>query len=540
MSKSDKKRDEKRDEKRAKKAKKHASGGKGAKKAKEAKKAKASSPGGEKLRTLSDIRRYFYRNERPIYFISATNFNLLGMDEWVRGFKHLCYIDCFDGRHPNLFTPSERPHSTFQGIEDINNYLLEHKEVMDLIQKRGPGQAVFLMFDARTEELAKELGLEVCFPPASLRQEVDNKITGTRIGERAGVASVPNVLGKVDGWASLRALSAGLGDDLVVQTAFGDSGHTTFFISTEADFDKHAAEIIREPEVKVMRRIRCRGAAIEGCVTRHGTIVGPLMTELVGFPELTPYRGGWCGNEVFAGAFTEKIRKNARRSTFKFGEELRRMGYRGYFELDFLTDLDSGEVYLGEINPRITGASQMTNLASFAHADLPLFLFHLLEWQGVDYELDVEALNERWSRAENIDTWSQLVLKHTGADVDVVTHAPASGIWRLQGGSSSGDGVPPVRGGLELVRPEHHRRAVEDESQAFFMRITREGDYRYEGADLGILVTRGRLMDDEHRLTPRARRFIDGIRAQYEGRPLGEAPSKKSAPPAETGRFKLL
>ncbi len=24
------------------------------------------------------------RNEDPIYFISATNFNLLGLDEWVR------------------------------------------------------------------------------------------------------------------------------------------------------------------------------------------------------------------------------------------------------------------------------------------------------------------------------------------------------------------------------------------------------------------------------------------------------------------------
>ena len=48
-----------------------------------------------------------------------------------------------------------------------------------------------------------------------------------------------------------------------------------------------------------VKRINCRGSALEACVTRHGTIVGPLMTELVGFPELTPYRGGWCGNEVF-------------------------------------------------------------------------------------------------------------------------------------------------------------------------------------------------------------------------------------------------
>ena len=116
------------------------------------------------------------------------------------------------------------------------------------------------------------------------------------ISNRAGVASVPNVLGKVDGYATLRKLAAPLGEQLVVQTAFGDSGHTTFFITSEDDYRKHAAEIEREPEVKIMKRIRCRGYAMEACVTRHGTLVGPLMTELVGFKELTPYRGGWSGN----------------------------------------------------------------------------------------------------------------------------------------------------------------------------------------------------------------------------------------------------
>ena len=38
------------------------------------------------LRGISDIRRFFYKNETPVYFISATNFNLLGADEWVRNF----------------------------------------------------------------------------------------------------------------------------------------------------------------------------------------------------------------------------------------------------------------------------------------------------------------------------------------------------------------------------------------------------------------------------------------------------------------------
>ena len=44
------------------------------------------------LRGVSDIRRFFHRNETPIYFVSATNFNLLGADEWVKGFKFISYV----------------------------------------------------------------------------------------------------------------------------------------------------------------------------------------------------------------------------------------------------------------------------------------------------------------------------------------------------------------------------------------------------------------------------------------------------------------
>jgi hypothetical protein len=36
----------------------------------------------------------------------------------------------------------------------------------------------------------------------------------------------------------------------------------------------------------------------------------------------------------------------------QMGERLRKEGYRGYFELDFLADVETGEMYLGEMNPR--------------------------------------------------------------------------------------------------------------------------------------------------------------------------------------------
>lgn len=480
------------------------------------------------LRGVSDIRRYFYRNTEPVYFISATPFNLLGMDEWVRGFMFISAIDCFDGQHPSVFVPPEIEHEPWESIEDINNYLLSHPAVADLVRERGPGgKAVFLMFDEKTEELCEKLGLEVCFPAASLRAQIDDKVETTRIADRAGVHSVPNVLARVDSYKSLRKLSKSLGEDLVIQTAYGDSGHTTFFISNESEFEKHAEEITSAPEVKVMKRIRCRGAALEACVTKRGTIVGPLMTELVGSKELTPYKGGWCGNEVFAGAFSAEIRDRARKSAMAFGDELKDQGYRGYFELDFLMDLDSDEVYLGECNPRITGASSMTNLSSFAHADAPLFLFHLIEWMDINYHMDPGKLSNRWANPDNIDSWSQLVMKHTGSDVKRITKAPPSGIWEMA-----------EDGSVRYVRMQTHRRTVQHENRAFYLRISGVGDYFYEGADLGILVSPGRFMDDDFALTDRAKAWINAINAQYVGEPVPQIEHARIG--VEDSSFKLL
>ncbi len=481
----------------------------------------------KKLRDISDIRRFFHRNDTPIFFISATNFNLLGMDEWVQNLHFVNYIDCFDGRHPRTFVPREIPHEEFGSIEDINNYLLRHPDVRAHVQSFGRNpKAVFLMFDKESERLARAAGLKVWFPKASLRTRVDNKIETVRIGNKAGVPSVPNVLARVGSYAELREAAKSLGEDLVVQTAFGDSGHTTYFISTEADWKRHAADIVEAPEVKIMRRIRCRGSAIEACATKRGTVVGPLMTELVGFKELTPYRGGWCGNEIFPDCFTPEIRAKARQYAFKFGEQLRKEGYRGYFELDLLIDQDTGALYLGELNPRITGASSMTNHAAFAHADLPLFLLHLLEFSGVDFDLDIDGLNARWSDRDNIDSWSQMVIKHTDPSVDLLVDAPPSGIWRMDG-----------HGRISYARFGMGAQAVAGEDEAFFLRISGPGDYRYEGADLGILISRGRMMTDAFRLNRRARHWLSGIKAQFLGRPLK---AQTGMAPVEPGAFKLL
>ncbi len=482
------------------------------------------------LRGISEIRRFFRMTDTPVYFVSATAFNLLGIDRWVRNFRFLNYYDSFDGHHPNVFVPREVKPPQFESIEEICNYLLGHKESIDWIDSRGAGgRALFLMFDEETERLADEAGLRVAFPPAALRTRLDSKIVTTQLGNDAGVPSVPNVLGQARTYEELTALAAtaGLGSNLVVQTPYGDSGQTTFFVASEADWDEVAADLVDE-ELKVMKRIDPREAAIEGVITRHGTLVGPLMTELAGFPELTPYGGGWCGNDVFPTALSERHRELARRYTQAMGERLREEGYRGYFELDFLADADSGELYLGELNPRVTGASSMTNVTAVAYGDMPLFLFHLLEFMDVDYEIDVDALNREWSHPSAVDAWSQFILKQTEETVELITRAPTTGIWRTNGGDDRR---------ISFLRRDTDWHAVASEGEAFYLRIAAEGQYRYAGADLGILVTRGRMMDDDHELTDRARRWISGIKEQFESVPAEPA---ATVPAPEPFSFKML
>jgi hypothetical protein len=119
-----------------------------------------------------------------------------------------------------------------------------------------------------------------------------------------------------------------------------------------------------------------------------------------------------------------------------------------------------------------------------------------------------------------------MVIKHTEDSVDTITRAPQSGIYRMDN-----------QGRVSFDRFDYHRRAVESENEAFFLRILKEGDYRYEGADLGILVTRGRSMTEDFELNDRARRWIHGIKTQFAAQPL---PAATAGPALADPAFKIL
>ncbi len=118
-----------------------------------------------------------------------------------------------------------------------------------------------------------------------------------------------------------------------------------------------------------------------------------------------------------------------------------------------------------------------------------------------------------WRELAAVDVWAQLIMKEPTDRVERILAAPRTGTWHLD-----------EDGGLEFAGVSNDWHDVTHEDEAFYLRVYAPGDFRFKGADLGILVTKGRMQTADG-LTKRSRRYIDGIRAQYVSEPLPEPPS---------------
>ena len=98
----------------------------------------STAPKKRALRNISEVRHFFRVNDTPVFFVGATPLNLLGLDRWVRNLSYISFYDGWDGAHPRIFTPKNKPAREFESGEDINNWLLRHHEVRALIDSRTP------------------------------------------------------------------------------------------------------------------------------------------------------------------------------------------------------------------------------------------------------------------------------------------------------------------------------------------------------------------------------------------------------------------
>ena len=139
------------------------------------------------------------------------------------------------------------------------------------------GKVVFLMFDDETESSPASSGSTSHFRPRR------SGTGSTRRSRRPASPTRPACRASRICWAArddydeLRRWrdGGGLATTSSCRRRTATRGRRRSSSPSQADWDEHAATMARE-ELKVMRRINRREAAIEGVITRHGTLVGPL------------------------------------------------------------------------------------------------------------------------------------------------------------------------------------------------------------------------------------------------------------------------
>jgi len=93
--------------------------------------------------------------------------------------------------------------------------------------------------------------------------------------------------------------------------------------------------------------------------------------------------------------------------------------------------------------------------------------------------------------------------------VEVITSAPATGLWRMD-----------EDGSIRFIRMETDWHNVTGSDEAFYLRVYGVDEYRYPGADLGVLLVRDRMQTAERELMPKAAQWAQAIMAQFEGVPV--------------------
>jgi len=237
-------------------------------------------------------------------------------------------------------------------------------------------------------------------------------------------------------------------------------GRGTFFIFSEQQYQALQSRLrgriwrgSRIETMSVRRFIEGTPASVALCVTENGILFSRLQTQLLDLPytDAMPENGVFCGHSWGGSLFLDPTSDAVKAQTAPFGEYLGRMGYRGIVGIDLVVEKGTGRIYPMEINPRLTGAFPMLSQLHLGNGVIPMEIFHLLEFLGVPYEVDLASMNDEYAKPV---TGSHLLLFLMSSD-SLRTPSLRGGLYELDLDSK----------GAFFVKPAMDYRDIKNERQ---------------------------------------------------------------------------
>lgn len=400
--------------------------------------------------------------------------------------------------------------------EKLNTYsILKLNWVKTWLGDRKPLNLFVYKAATPLDALVAELGVRLLSAPGCIRKPLEDKKVFREEAGKAGIqipAGVNLTLSELTGGYSppkitkWDQLKQEYGEKLVFQlTDFSSGGgQGTFFVETAEDFLKFREFCRTQTVVKtvkfvnVCRRIDGRAASISGCATKYGTVTSLLQTQIMDQPELAGFKGRsgvWLGHDWNV-RFSDKAQLEAEKLCQKWGDYIYRKGYKGIFGLDVVVGKDD-RVTVIECNSRYTGAFPVYTMLQLSQGEMPLDVWHLAEWLGLNYEMDIKAVQVVARRPK---TGSHIIM-HSLADRPVkINHQVSAGIYYNNKFIRCGFSLLDIRSDDEFVLCD---------------RVPGRGQTVKPGERIGKLIFKRRIIDDSGRLLPEIRELVKSVYAGF-------------------------
>lgn len=464
--------------------------------------------------TASELVDVLRRIEQPIFYLNRPSILLGGVEKWFSNMYSVQLHNAWGMQSDRTFIPSKPPTHQLSHT-DATNWLLKNAEVQRFIREKTPlgftPKIVSFLHDETTEQLCASLGYDIMSPPVALRKQFDSKIFTTQLSEAAGIQNVPHIIVEASTPTEIwtQAQSAELGNRLVLQTAYGEGGLGTYFVSSTADIEALPKSVLHQP-LKVMKHISHRAFAVEAVILPQGEVVlGPLLREIVGPPEVSIFAGSSSGLEYSPDFISEHLRDAVSHMVTTYGAELSQLGYLGLFEVDILQDLNSGELFFGESNPRFSGCAMVSNAVTAELWGIPLYALHLYTFLGIQEVIDISDFNSRLHGHSSHSRWANVLVRHIDPKPDLVISAPQTGTYAF-----NPDGT------LTFHHVTTDWFQLKDSDEVFYMSYRTAGNIRVCGDDIGTLVMRTHALDDAGNLTAEAKTLVQQVMLGYVTKPL--------------------
>ncbi len=351
-----------------------------------------------KIGSLEDLEGIFKNLNKNVIGIGVTAFNRLGPEKFIPGYRIVCLSH---GRDLEMIRKDVK---VFSAEESDGQHLDVRRNSASVIRLESARKFIrsfedpYILLYKVTEKTGQICDEEKWKIIGNRRyEEMDNKAFLREILDKCGLRKIPGEICslKGKGYAEFRKR---YGNRIAIQLLQSGGGKGTFFVRSARDFGRARKKFSDSGEVLVTRFIEGPSPSLTGCVTRHGVIYTNLQYQLLDIPEvMNPEVGNgvFCGHDwTSSDDFTPEVQKQAYDYAEKIGNYLKGMGYRGIFGLDMVIDGQENRIYVTELNPRLLGSFPLITMVHLRNSETPLIMFHIMEFLEIDYEMNLEKINE--------------------------------------------------------------------------------------------------------------------------------------------------